>query len=107
MNLNVDRVLMFALVVCVFYYLIGSCGCKEGWDNAENTNWCENKMKRCLCRKTGIFHSPNRVENRSCNDEVDNIMLPEIMRANMSDKCIMYPYQDGNLSWFQCQDLPY
>ncbi len=29
MNLNVEHVLMFALVVCVFYYLIGSCGCRR------------------------------------------------------------------------------
>ena len=30
MNLSVEHVLMFVLVVCAFYYLMGSCGCKEG-----------------------------------------------------------------------------
>jgi hypothetical protein len=63
-------------------------------------------MNECLCGKTTIFERPTYEENRSCNDKVDNIMLPETLRANRLDMCILYPYQDGNLSWLQCLDLP-
>lgn len=111
MNLNVEHVLMFALFVCALYYL-GNYGI-EGWNTEQeyqrNIDWCTKKMEKCLCEKTGFFHSPIGKENRNCNNEVDKIMLPEEYRDNQYDKCVLYPYQDseqgGNLSWLDCLDL--
>jgi len=31
-EMKVEHVLMFALVVCALYYLMGNCGCKEGYE---------------------------------------------------------------------------
>uniref|UniRef100_A0A6C0FBR8 Uncharacterized protein n=1 Tax=viral metagenome TaxID=1070528 RepID=A0A6C0FBR8_9ZZZZ len=45
MNLNVEHVLMFALVVCAFYYLMGKCSV-EGYGE----QFCETKFKECLCK---------------------------------------------------------
>lgn len=49
MNLSVEHVLMFALVVCALYYLMGGCDCKEGFSekdpnyimDAFNTDNCD------------------------------------------------------------------
>ena len=107
MNLSVEHILIFALVVCALYYLMGDCGV-EGWDREyqHKINWCTKRMEKCLCGKTTIFGPPIGEENISCQNEVDKIMLPEIMRANQFDKCILYPYQDGDPSWLHCLDLP-
>ena len=32
-EMKVEHVLMFALVVCALYYLMGKCGCKEGFND--------------------------------------------------------------------------
>mgnify|MGYP000993824400 CR=1 FL=1 len=45
MNLSVEHVLMFALIVCALYYLMGSCGCKEGYTPSGKPGDC--------CRKNG------------------------------------------------------
>ena len=109
MNLRVEHVLMFTFVMCFVFYL-GNYGI-EGWDTEyqNKINWCTKRMEECLCKKTTIFGLPIGEENRSCNDEVDKIMLPETIGDNQFDKCILYPYQDseqgGNPSWLHCLDL--
>ena len=62
MNLSVEHVLMFALVVCALYYLMGKCGCKEGYDDYDVTDglvlhgddsyakiFCQSEYNKCLC----------------------------------------------------------
>jgi hypothetical protein len=48
MNLSVEHVLMFALVVCALYYLMGKCDCKEGY--VDPKSFCENEFSKCVCR---------------------------------------------------------
>jgi len=47
MNLSVEHVLLFALVVCALYYLMGSCGCKEGYTPSGKKGDCCNHDKEC------------------------------------------------------------
>jgi len=55
MNLSVEHVLMFALVVCVFYYLMGKCDCKlvEGATNETD------ELYNCLLDTTKITRTSN------------------------------------------------
>ena len=40
MNLSVEHVLMFALVVCALYYLMGKCGCRR-FEGMTGQDWCQ------------------------------------------------------------------
>jgi len=60
MNLSVGHVLMFALVVCALYYILGKCDCTEGYvdpklaahDKARNK--CSHAVKMCICNNRGL-----------------------------------------------------
>ena len=60
MNLSVEHILMFALVVCALYYLMGNCDCKEGYVDpkleAHNKarNKCSHVVKSCICNNRGL-----------------------------------------------------
>ena len=61
MNLSVEHVLMFALVICALYYLMGDCGV-EGRDTYKRQNKIQlvyKRMEKCLCENTFVsFPNP-------------------------------------------------
>lgn len=67
-----SNVLMFALVVCALYYLMGRCSV-EGFpeDIYPEDIFCETKFTSCLCNGTGIPKDKDR-----CLNEVKNVMIP-------------------------------
>lgn len=88
MNLSVEHVLMFALVICALYYLMGKCGCKEGYDDYEITDnlvlhgddssekiFCQSEYNKCLCNggnaidcKTEIDQKTDKTSGKQCKD---------------------------------------
>lgn len=95
MNLSVEHVFMFTLVVCALYYLMGKCGCKEGYEDPKS--FCENALKHCLC-----LNNLSQGNVIKCLDEVYNMVVPS---GNGNIKCLNnYDTQkalsEGGGSWF-------
>ena len=66
MNLSVENVLLFALVVCALYLLVNRCGCKEGMKNSdepENSSDCE---RLCEENKVGLSIGQQCVYDKRC-----------------------------------------
>ena len=66
MNLSVENVLLFALVVCALYFLMNRCGCKEGMKNSgnpENSSDCE---RLCSERRVGLSIGQQCVYDKDC-----------------------------------------
>ena len=99
MNISVEHVLMFALVVCVFYYLMGNCGCKEGY--VDQKSFCENELKNCLCP-----NNLSQAQVQACLDKVDNMVVPDTGGEKCNDKARFPDWQvekaisEGGGSWF-------
>ena len=114
MNLNVEHVLMFALVVCALYYLMGKCGCKEGYE--DQTSFCENEFIKCVCpdltKEQDCIHKVNYMEmfdpakggNKKCSD-IDWDTQPALSKARATEWFGMAPKCEGACpgGWTECE----
>ena len=93
MNLNIEHVLMFALVVCALYYLMGKCDCKEGY--VDPKSFCENEFAKCVCQ--------GRTSTEGCTDKV-NYMEADAKGGNKKcseiDWVVGPALSKGHGSWF-------
>ena len=86
MNLSVEHVLFFTLVVCGLYYLMGRCDCKEGI--VIDDQGLPFKESRELCPEAGATgacyaYNQNCIYDISCSNE-----------KNVGEGCIVGPNPD-------------
>ena len=87
MNLSVEHILLFGLVVCALYYLMGGCDCKEGIIFFKGIPLEKNKGEQ-LCPEAGATgacyaYKQNCIHDESCKHE-----------QNIGTGCIVEPNAD-------------
>lgn len=117
MNLSVEHVLMFALVICALYYLIGKCDCKEGYvDPLDLIYFCENEFIKCVCpdltKEQDCIHTVNNMETvdpakgviKKCSDIAWDVE-DALSRGGGSDWFGTAPFCDGKCpgGWTECE----
>jgi len=88
MNLSVEHVLLFGLVVCALYYLMGGCDCKEGIIIDNRGIPFEKFEGEQLCPEAGATGAcyamdQNCIHDESCKDE-----------QNIGTGCVVEPNAD-------------
>ena len=88
MNLSVEHVLLFGLVVCALYYLMGGCDCKEGIIIDDQGIPFEKFEGEKLCPVSGATgacyaYNQNCIYDESCKD-----------KQNIGTGCIVGPNAD-------------